>query len=133
MEKRIINPPSLTPPRGFSHGILITGGKILFLAGQDASGSDGKIVAPGNLVGQFEQALKNLRTVAEAAGGSAADIVKLNIFVRRRDEYVSKLKELGAVYRACFGDTWPAMALFETNAFFNDGALIEIEGFAALP
>ncbi len=133
MEKRIINPPSLPKPRGFSHGILISGGKILFLAGQDGSGPDGKMVAPGDLVGQFEQALKNLRTVAETAGGTAADIVKLTIFVRRRDEYMSKLKELGRVYRACFGDNWPAMALFETSGFFNDGALIEIEGFAALP
>ena len=84
MPKQIINPPQLAPPRGFNHGILASGGQILFLAGQDASDANGHIVAPGDVVTQYEQVLHNLKAVVEEAGGSMQDIVKLNIFVKDR-------------------------------------------------
>jgi enamine deaminase RidA (YjgF/YER057c/UK114 family) len=132
MDRKIINPPSLPAPRGFNHGILVEGGRLLFLAGQDASDAQGNIVAPGNLVGQFEQVLLNLKAVVEEAGGTMQDIVKLNVFVSDRDEYVSNLKPLGQVFRAYFGDHYPAMALFEVSAFFRDGNMIELEGMAVI-
>ena len=71
MSKIIINPPTLAPPRGFNHGILTSGGRLLFLAGQDAGDASGRIVAPGDLLGQFEQVLRNLRAVVEEAGGAS--------------------------------------------------------------
>lgn len=131
-EKQLINPKGLPLPRGFTHGILMTGGKLLFLAGQDASDAQGKVVATGDLVGQFEQTLRNLATVVETAGGTPTDIVKLTIFVKSRDAYVAALKPLGHVYRRIFGDYYPAMALFEVSGFFQPEALVEIEGIAVL-
>jgi len=132
MGKSIINPPTLARPRGFSHGILVTGGRLLFLAGQTGSDVEGRIVAPDDLVGQYEQALRNLKTVVETAGGKMQDIVKINIFVRDRDDYLAQLKSLGQVHKSFFGDYYPATALFEISRFFQDEALIEIEGMAVL-
>ena len=132
MEKRLINPARLPPPRGYNNGILVSGGRTLFMAGQDASGADGKIVAPGDLIAQFEQVMRNLTAVAEEAGGKAGDIVKLTIFVRSREQYIAKLKELGRIFRAWFGDYYPAMALFEVSGFFLYDALIEFEGIAVI-
>jgi enamine deaminase RidA (YjgF/YER057c/UK114 family) len=132
MPKHIINPPNLARPRAFSHGILTTGGRLLFLGGQDATDAAGRIVAPGDLVAQFEQALHNLNAVVEAAGGDMRDIVKLTIFVRDRNAYLAHLKLLGTVFRSFFGDYYPAMALFEVGGFFQEDALIEIEGLAVL-
>lgn len=132
MPRKIINPPDLAAPRGFNHAILASGGKVLFLAGQDAADGEGKIVAPGDLPAQFEQVLRNLKAVVEAAGGTMQDIVKLNIFVTDRDAYVASLDALGSTFRRYFGGHYPAMALFEVSAFFRDGNLIEMEGFAYL-
>jgi len=132
MEKRIINPPTLAPPKGFNHGILVTGGQLLFLAGQDASDAKGRIVAPDDLVAQFEQVLLNLKAVVEAAGGTMQDIVKLNVFVRDRADYVAKLKPLGQVFRSYFGEYYPTMALFEVSNLFQQEALIELEGIAVV-
>jgi len=132
VEKTIINPAGLAAPRGFSHGVLVTGGRILFLAGQDASDAEGRIVAPGDLVAQFAQALGNVKAVVEAAGGTMQDVIKLTIFVRDRGQYVTNLKPLGQVFRSFFGGYYPAMALFEVSAFFQEDALVEIEGFAAI-
>ncbi len=132
MQKTIVNPPTLAPPRGFNHGIAVTGGTLLFLAGQDASDGAGRIVAPGDLVAQAEQVLRNLQAVTQAAGGEMQDIVKLNIFVADRDEYRRQLKPLGDLFRSYFGDYYPALALFEVSRFFQEEALIEMEGFAVI-
>lgn len=132
MSKQIINPPQLAPPRGFNHGIVGDRGRILFLAGQDGSDSNGQIVSPGDVVIQYEQILKNLQAVVQAAGGQMTDIVKLNIFVSNRDDYVSKLEAIGRVHKQYFGNYYPAMALFEVLGFFQKAALIEMEGFAYL-
>lgn len=132
MQKTIINPPALPAPRGYNHAILVSGGRLLFLAGQDASDAEGNIVAPGDLVAQFEQVLRNLQAVVEEAGGGMQDIVKLNIFVRDRDDYLARLKPLGAAFHSFFGDYYPAMALFEVTGFFREETLIELEGFAVI-
>lgn len=132
MEKAIINPSTLARARGFSHGILVTGGRLLFLAGQTGSDAEGQIAASGDLVAQYEQVLRNLQVVVETAGGKMQDITKINIFVRDRDDYLAHLKLLGKVHRSFFGDYYPATALFEISRFFQEEALIEIEGLAVL-
>jgi enamine deaminase RidA (YjgF/YER057c/UK114 family) len=130
--RRIINPPELAEPRGFSHGIAVEGGRLLFLAGQDASDAKGAIQVPGDLAIQYEQVLKNLKALVEAAGGEMQDIVKLNIYVINRDDYREQLKTLGEIHRAYFGQYYPTMALFEVKGLFNPDALIEMEGVAHL-
>ncbi len=132
MGKILVNPPSLARPSGFNHGILVTGGDLLFLAGQTGSNAEGQIVAPGDLMAQYEQTLRNLQTVVEAASGKMQDIVKVNIFVRDRDDYLAHLKPLGVIHKSFFGAYYPTAALFEVSRFFQDEALIEIEGLAVI-
>src|SRR5215813_9783553 len=110
-EREIINPPELVRPRGFSHGVVVEGGRLLMLAGQDASDAEGRVVAPG---------------------GGLQDVVKLNIYVTDRDAYRAQLKPLGEIHRAYFGRHYPAMALFEVKGLFNPDAMIEMEGIAHL-
>ncbi|MGZ3675194.1 MAG: RidA family protein, partial [Ktedonobacterales bacterium] len=124
MAKHIITPPSLVRPHGFSHGIITSGGRLLWLAGQDASDAEGRIVGAGDLAAQMDQVLHNLHAVVHEAGGQMTDIVKLTIFVRDRDEYVAKQRELGAVWKRYFCDYYPAIALFEVTGFFQKDALI---------
>jgi enamine deaminase RidA (YjgF/YER057c/UK114 family) len=130
--RAIINPDGLAKPIGFNHGILVRGGAVLFLAGQTASDASGRIVAPGDLVGQFDQTVRNLDAVVRAAGGTLHDVVKLNVFVRDRGDYVSKLTPIGEVFRRHFGRHYPAMALFEVSGLFDADALIEMEGMAVI-
>lgn len=132
MEKQVINPDSLSRPKGFSHGVLTRGGQLLCLAGQTSTDAEGQLIAPGDLVAQYEQVLRNLQAVVLAAGGRMQDIVKVTIFVRDRDDYLAHLKPLGQVHRTFFGNYYPATALFEISRFFQEGVLIEIEGLAVI-
>ncbi|HEX8231495.1 MAG TPA: Rid family hydrolase [Chloroflexia bacterium] len=130
--RTIVNPETLVRPTGFSHGIFMTGGRILFLAGQTATDQEGNIVAPGDVVGQYRQVLSNLKAVVEEVGGDMAGIVKMTIFVKDRDDYKAHLKELGQVHKEFFGAYYPATSLFEISRFFEDGVLVEIEGIAVV-
>jgi len=76
--------------------------------------------------------MRNFQAVVESAGGKMQDITKLNVFVRDRDAYLANLKPLGQAHRSFFGAYYPAMALFEISRFFQDEALIEIEGLAVI-
>src|SRR5260370_35360235 len=109
MEKTIINPPTLARPVGFSHGVLVTGGRLLFLAGQTGSNAGGQITAPGDLVAQYEQTLRNLQTVVEAAGGKMQDITKLNIFIRDRADYLALFEPLGLLHGSFSCTYYPQM------------------------
>lgn len=62
-----LNPPELSPPTGFSHAVVATGTRVVFLAGQTALDTDGKVVGE-TLPEQFERALTNLLTALRAAG-----------------------------------------------------------------
>jgi enamine deaminase RidA (YjgF/YER057c/UK114 family) len=132
MKVQIINPPTLPPPKGFNHGILTTGGRMLFLAGQTALDMEGHIIAPGDIVAQYRQVLGNLKAVVEEAGGAMQDIVKITIFVKDRDDYKAHLKSLGQVHKEFFGSYYPATALLEISRFFDDDAMVEIEGIAVI-
>ena len=130
--KTLVNPASLAKPSGYSNGILTQGGWLLFLAGQTGMDATGAIAHPGDVVAQFHQALANLRTVVEEAGGTMTDIVKLTLFVTDKAAYRLNLKPIGEVYRSVFGRYYPAMTLVEVKSLFDDAAMVEIEGIAVL-
>ncbi|HLE26835.1 MAG TPA: RidA family protein [Anaerolineales bacterium] len=132
MKKEIVNPASLAKPSGYSHGVMVEGGRALFLAGQTGMDATGRIAAPGELVAQFRQALANLQAVAAEAGGEMTDIVKLTIFVTDKAAYQANLKPIGEAYRSFFGRYYPAMTLVEVKSLFDDEAMVEIEGMAIL-
>jgi enamine deaminase RidA (YjgF/YER057c/UK114 family) len=129
-----VRPHTLPKPTGFSYGYEVKSGRIVFVAGQVAVNAEGKIVGGGDLVAQFRQVCANLRTVMAAAGGGMDDFVKLTIFVLDVGEYKKHLKAIGEVYREYFGRHYPAMTLVGARDLFDaaEGALIEIEGVAAL-
>ena len=132
MSKTLFNPPALAKPSGYAHGVLVEGGRVLFLAGQTGMGPEGNIASPGDLVAQFAQALFNLRAVVEAAGGTMTDIVKLTLYVTDKAAYKAHLKPIGEAYRSFFGRYYPAMTLVEVKGLFDDDALVEIEGIAVI-
>jgi enamine deaminase RidA (YjgF/YER057c/UK114 family) len=101
------------------------------LAGQTAAGPDGEIVGRGDIVKQFEQTLKNLETVVGAHGGKLTDIVKLQMLVTNKDLYQAHLKAIGDLYRKFFGKYYPTITFWETP-LFQEGAMIEIDGWAVL-
>ena len=128
----VVNPPTLAPPRGYSNGIVLGPGRILFVAGQIGWDKSCKMVSE-DLVAQFEQALRNIVDVVREAGGTPEHIGRFTIYVLDKEEYAAKAKAIGAAYRALMGTHYPAMALVQVTDLLEEGAVIEIEATAVLP
>lgn len=124
-----INPPELAKPSGFAHATRYRG--IVHLAGQTALDGDGKIVA-GGIVAQFRQALSNVLTALEAAGGRPENLLDVTIYLLDIPGYQANGKELGRIWRELVGAAYPAMAGIGVTALWQPEALIEIQAVAAL-
>ena len=131
MSFTFINPESLGAPRGYSKGVLTNAGQLLFIAGQIAWDQKQQIVS-AELVQQFDRALANMVAVVVEAGGRAEQIARMVIYVTDKDEYRSRMKEIGERYRARMGKHFPAMVLVEVRSLLEDDAKVEIEGIAVL-
>ena len=133
MTFQIINPESLGAPKGWNNGLLApAGGRVLFVAGQDARDASGNVTATG-IVDQFAQVFDNLLTVVRQAGGKPEHIGRMTIYVTDLEAYVTNLKPIGEAYRKRMGRHYPAMALVEVKALMESNALIEVEATAVLP
>jgi len=128
-----VNPPSLATPSGFSHAVVATGGRTVFLAGQTALDSAGQLVGAGDLVAQFERALANLVTALRAAGGEPEHLVQATIYIVDLPEYRRRAGELGAVWRRLVGRDYPAAAGVGVARLWDGEALVEIAGIAVVP
>ncbi|MEU5625578.1 RidA family protein [Streptomyces tendae] len=127
-----VNPPELSPPTGFSHAVVATGTRVVFLAGQTALDSDGKVTGD-TLPAQFEQALTNLLTALRAAGGTPADLARVTVYATDVAAYRTHAAELGRTWRELAGRDYPAMAVVEVVRLWDERALVELDGFAVLP
>lgn len=131
MEMTYVNPPELGPAVGFSHGILVPGGKLLFVAGEVARTESGRLTGT-DFVTQFDRALGNVLRVVSGAGGGPRNVVRITIYVTNKQEYTAARKEIGAKYRERMGDHYPAMALLEVKGLFEEGAKVELEATAVI-
>ncbi|HJE59313.1 MAG TPA: RidA family protein [Nocardiopsis listeri] len=128
----LVNPPELGPNPGFSHAVVPAPGRLVHLAGQIASGPDGRLAAD-SLVDQFDGALANVVTALRACGGSPEHLTRLSVYTTDVPGYRASGRELGRVYRAHLGRHYPAVALFGVAELFEPGALLELVCDAVVP
>ncbi|ALO11590.1 Putative translation initiation inhibitor [Streptomyces venezuelae] len=125
------NPAELAPPTGFSHAVTATGTRLVFLAGQTALDSEGKVVGE-TLPEQFTTALGNLLTALRHAGGTPADLARVTVYTTDVDDYRAQAAELGRIWRRLAGRDYPAMAVIGVVRLWDEQARVELDGFAVL-
>ena len=130
--KEFISPKTLIPPAGYSHIAKVNRGTIVYLAGQVSSDASGRLIGEGNFEAQVEQVFRNLKIAVEAAGGTMANIVKLNIYLVAAvgQAEVPKLRAIRNRYVNV--ENPPASTLVVVSRLAQPGWLIEIEAVAAL-
>ncbi len=129
---KVITPSFFPKPRGYSNGILVPAGRMLYISGQIGWDKDARIVS-ADFATQFLQALDNVIAVVREAGGGTEHIVKLLAFVSDLDQYRAAQSAIGEGWRARMGKHYPAMSLVKVAGLLEPGALVEIEGTAILP
>src|SRR3978361_2276290 len=76
-----INPPELGTPPGYSQIVEVSANRIIFIAGQTALDRNGHVVGKNDFVAQAAQVFCNLAVALQASGCTAANLVKLTVFL----------------------------------------------------
>ena len=126
---RYINPPGLTKPAGYTHVVVAPDGWTVYIAGQVAFDSTGKVVGVGDFRAQADQVFANLRRALASVGGSFADVLKTTTFITDIAQ-VPTIREIRARYLDPAGS--PANTLVAVASLARPDLLIEIEAVAVL-
>jgi reactive intermediate/imine deaminase len=102
-------------------------GKTVYLSGQIPLLPDTMELLEGDMQAQIRQVFDNLSAVAEAAGGSLADVAKLNVFLPDLDHFAI-VNEVMAEY---FTPPYPARAAVGVAALPR-GSQVEMDAVMEL-
>lgn len=117
---------------GFSHAVVATPGRTVYLAGQIGIDDAGRVVGD-DFATQFGVALENVVVALRAAGGEPDDIVSMTIYTTNLDGYRTALGETGAVWREHMGRHFPAVAMIGVSELVEPAAVVEVVAIAVVP
>ncbi|GAB3981363.1 RidA family protein [Actinoallomurus acanthiterrae] len=125
MSRQVIAAPAGAPPAGH-YSPAVRAGDFVFISGQGPLDPRTGEVVPGTVAEQTALTLRNLAAVAEAAGGSLADAVKINAYLADIGDFA----EFNAAYAAAMPSPPPARTTVATGLL---GILVEIDAVLYLP
>jgi 2-iminobutanoate/2-iminopropanoate deaminase len=127
MKRTIIQTASAPAPLGpYSQGVLVEGGRTLYIAGQlPIDPQTGNLAGDDDIRVQTERVLDNIGAILQEARMGFDDLVKVGIFLANFDDFAV----VNEVYGSRFGDSPPARTTAQV-ARFPMGFLIEIDAIA---
>jgi enamine deaminase RidA (YjgF/YER057c/UK114 family) len=128
----VILPEGWDAPIGYSNGITVDAGRIVFIAGQ--VGWDAKqIFRSDEIAPQFEQALLNILAVLEKAGGKPEHICRITAFCLDKPAYLAARSKIGKIWKNLMGRHFPAMSMIFVADLLDTPGKIELEATAVIP
>ena len=112
----------------YSHVVVASGEKLVFVSGQLARDKDGNIVGPNDMRAQIKQVGENLKNALEAAGATLNDLVKTTTFVTDIEEFFKHVD----VRHNYLGVGLPTSTTVEVRRLAHPSLLVEIEAVAVL-
>jgi 2-iminobutanoate/2-iminopropanoate deaminase len=104
----------------------IRAGSLVFLSGQIPLDPASMEIVGADIEAQAHQVFRNLAAVAEAAGGSLDDAVKLTIYLTDLGQF-AQVNEIMAGY---FEEPYPARATIEVSGL-PKGVAVEVDAILA--
>ena len=127
-----LHPAGWKPPIGYSNGVKVPNGNLIFVAGQ-VGWNEKQIFENEDLVSQFEQALKNVLSVVANGGGTPQHICRITAFCTSKQEYLAGRPQLGEIWRNLMGKHFPAMSMIFVSDLLDHPGKIELEATAVVP
>jgi enamine deaminase RidA (YjgF/YER057c/UK114 family) len=125
---QFINPEDLPTPSTYTHVVVATGVRMVFIAGQEPEDVHGNLVGPGDLAAQARQVYANLGRALTAAGARPEQVTKITIYVvHHRPEHLPVIER---ARQHLFGDHKPADTVVGVETLAGPGYLIEVDAIA---
>lgn len=126
MNKKVIHSDDAPGAIG-SYSQAIQSGNFVFLSGQIPLDPATMEIVAGDFEARARRVFENLKAVAEAAGGTLDQIVKLNIYLTDMDNFAT----VNAVMAEYFNEPYPARAALGVKSL-PKGVDVEAEAILAL-
>jgi enamine deaminase RidA (YjgF/YER057c/UK114 family) len=126
---QLLIPETMPKSAGYSQLALVTGGSVVFIAGQVALDKSGNVVGKDDFKAQIQQVFENLKAAVEAAGGSFNDVVKLNSYFVDFS-HLAEFREVRDKYINVKNP--PASTAIQVPRLFRPEFLIEVEAVAVV-
>ncbi len=128
--EQVISPRIGKPSGHFSQANAIEArGRIVFISGMTSKAADGGIVGVGDIEAQTRQMCENVKAAVEAAGGTMADICRVDVYVKD----MAGFDIIHRVRREYFPDPPPASTMVAVSGFTHPDFLIEMAAIAVVP
>jgi enamine deaminase RidA (YjgF/YER057c/UK114 family) len=124
-----LNPPELGTPPGYSQVVEVSAGR--FISGQTALDSKGNVIGKSVFAAQAAQVFRNLDVALRGSGCSAANVVKLTVFLTDMGNLASYREARNRFFASVTPPAAPAVTLVEVSKLYGADFLIEIEAIAA--
>ena len=124
----VITGPDGWPPR-YTFSPAVRAGNLLFISGTTATDANGRIVAPGDIVGQTRYIFQKFDALLKTAGGGFEHIVETTDYIISTENY----GRTAEVRREFFRGRFPSATGVIVKGLLREGALIEISALAVLP
>ena len=128
----VLLPPDWAKPIGYSNGVAVPAGKIVFAAGQVGWDAEQRFQST-ELAPQFEQALRNVLAVLDQAGAAPEHICRMTAYCIDKPAYLAARSEFGRIWRRLIGRHYPAMSMIFVSDLLDSPGLIELEATAVMP
>jgi reactive intermediate/imine deaminase len=106
----------------------VKSGKTVYISGQIPLDPETMTEVEGDIEAKIERVFRSLTAIAEAAGGTLADTVKLNVFLTD----LSNFQTVNEVMARHFKQPYPARAAIGVAALPKDVA-VEMDAILELP
>ncbi len=135
LQRTVITSDQAPLPLGaYSVGMIVNGGRLLYVAGQVGVNVEGNLVGQGDAAAQTRQALQNIGHVLAAAGAGFSNVVEFTTYVVGRESVQGFIDGRNQVFPDIFpnGD-FPPNTLLVVHGLVREEFLVEIKAVAALP
>ncbi len=112
----------------YSHVVVTTRTRTVYIAGQLARDAQGNIVGKGDIRAQLRQVCENIKAAVTAAGGTLADVVQTSTFVTDWTEFRKAMD----VRHEYFGNVLPTSTTVQVSALAAPEFMVEISAIAVL-
>lgn len=113
--------------------VRLAGASLVFMSGQVAVDSAGRMIGAGDIQAQLALVYRNIKDAIEAVGGGMADVAQLHTFLARPQDLTGFRTARAMLHSQYWGDgPYPVNTLVMVAGLANPEYLVEIEATAVV-
>lgn len=130
-EIKRLRPEGVAKPSGVWSPVVVVKnpGALVFLSGFTSRDAEGNVFGVGDIKAQTRRVCELLELSMKAAGGTLADIMRVDVYVRN----IKDFDAIHEVRKEFFPNNAPTSTMVQVSSMVDERSLIEINAIAVLP